>query len=59
MEIQSSELNQPRVWSIASEMKSAGKLRSNSCAFLCGQPHWAKGIEPESNQASITSGTRR
>lgn len=23
------------------------------------KPHWANGIEPESNQASITSGTRR
>jgi hypothetical protein len=59
VEIHSSELNQPRVWSIASLMKSAGKETSNCSCPRWGQPHWANGIDPESNQASITSGTRR
>ncbi len=40
-------------------MKSAGNERSNSAWPRCGAPHWAKGMQPESNQASITSGTRR
>ena len=35
VESQSIEWNQPRVWSIASEMKSAGKLFSNS-----SRPRW-------------------
>ena len=48
-----------RVWSIASEMKSAGNWASNSAEPACGQPHCANGIAPESNQQSITSGTRR
>src|SRR5258708_32654607 len=40
-------------------MKSAGKVSSNSFVPCSGCPRWAKGIEPESNQASSTSGTRR
>jgi hypothetical protein len=44
---------------MASEMKSAGNWAANSSCPACGQPHWAKGMAPESNQQSITSGTRR
>ena len=43
-------------------MKSAGKRRSNSSPPRSSSgwnPHCAKGIAPESYQASITSGTRR
>ena len=36
-------------------MKSAGKRRSNASVW-CGEWYWANGIEPESNQTSITSG---
>ncbi len=46
---------------MASLMKSAGKARSKS-AFdpgACGYPHCAKGMLPESNQASMTSVARR
>ena len=46
---------------MASLMKSAGNCPAKrSCEpSWCGYPHWAKGIAPESNQQSITSGTRR
>ena len=40
-------------------MKSAGKRSSNASSPWCGAPHWANGIEPQSNHTSITSGTRR
>ena len=40
-------------------MKSAGKLRSNCSRPRCGKPHCANGMHPESNQQSMTSGTRR
>ena len=40
-------------------MKSAGKWSSNCVVPSCGAWYWANGIEPESNQTSITSGTRR
>ena len=40
-------------------MKSAGNAPSNLSLFWCGQPHCAKGMQPESNQQSMTSGTRR
>ena len=42
-------------------MKSAGNGPRNRSAEpgRCGNPHWAKGMAPESNQQSITSGTRR
>jgi hypothetical protein len=33
--------------------------REKWSSFSCGACHWAKGIAPESNQTSITSGTRR
>ena len=36
-----------------------GTARSNLSWFSNGACHWANGIEPESNQTSITSGTRR
>src|SRR3954468_21606022 len=39
-------------------MKSAGKCASKRSPFSNGACHWAKGIEPESNQTSMTSGTR-
>ena len=40
-------------------MKSAGYWRATTSAFSNGKCHCANGIDPESNQASITSGTRR
>jgi len=40
-------------------MKSAGKRCSKRSAFSKGAWYWANGIAPESNQTSITSGTRR
>src|SRR5262249_40875541 len=40
-------------------MKSAGNVSSNSCEPWRGWPRCAKGIAPESNQQSSTSGTRR
>lgn len=43
---------------MASEMNCAGYRLSKSSLFLCGYPHCANGIEPESYQASMTSGTR-
>ena len=39
-------------------MKSAGKRSAKTSSFSIGACHWANGIEPESNQTSITSGTR-
>src|SRR3954465_11620200 len=39
-------------------MKSAGKCASKRSAFSKGAWCWAKGIEPESNHTSMTSGTR-
>src|SRR5580693_3547666 len=39
-------------------MKSAGKWSSNCVVPSCGAWYWANGIEPESNQTSMTSGTR-
>src|SRR6201995_4002098 len=44
---------------MASQMNWAGKARSNSSAFCQGAPCRANGIDPESYQASMTSGTRR
>jgi hypothetical protein len=44
---------------MASEMKSAGKLFLNSSCPVWGKPNCAKGMHPESNQQSMTSGTRR
>src|SRR6201992_2441462 len=43
---------------MASQMNWAGKARSNSSAFCQGAPCRANGIDPESYQASMTSGTR-
>jgi hypothetical protein len=43
---------------MASQMKSAGKRLSKTSPFSNGWCHCATGMEPESNQASITSGTR-
>ena len=41
-------------------MKSAGKRCLEAArGSRCGAPNCANGIEPESNQTSITSGTRR
>src|SRR5258705_190728 len=40
-------------------MKSAGKWTSNWSWFSNGAWYCAKGIEPESNHTSMTSGTRR
>ena len=40
-------------------MKSAGYWLSNSSWFSKGQWYWAKGMLPESNQQSMTSGVRR
>src|ERR1700730_14932310 len=40
-------------------MNWAGKERSNASSLRSGAPSRANGIEPESYQASITSGTRR
>src|SRR5271166_2970644 len=40
-------------------MNCAGYDAWNSSAFLSGAPYWANGIDPESYQTSITSGTRR
>src|ERR1039457_4719454 len=40
-------------------MNCAGYVRRNSSAFCQGAPRRANGIDPESYQASITSGTRR
>lgn len=42
-------------------MKSAGNavLKRSLDPSACGKPHWAKGILPESNQASMTSVTLR
>ncbi len=40
-------------------MKSAGKASRNASSPWCGKPHCANGMQPESNQQSITSGTRR
>src|ERR1700694_3879261 len=39
-------------------MKSAGKVCLNSFSPWRGYPRCAKGIEPESNHVSSTSGTR-
>ena len=39
-------------------MKSAGKRSRKTSSFSSGACHWANGIEPESNQTSMTSGTR-
>ena len=39
-------------------MKSAGKRASKRSSFSNGAWYWANGIEPESNQTSMTSGTR-
>src|SRR6201993_5329180 len=50
-----SEENQPGVWLIASEMNCAGYADSNDSRFRSGAPHCANGIDPESNQTSITS----
>ena len=45
---------------MASQMKSAGKLASNRPVVAAkGWWNWADGIEPESNQASSTGGSRR
>ncbi len=44
---------------MASEMKSAGKAKASAEPGRCGKPTWAAGMEPESNQASITGSTRR
>src|SRR6185437_10360957 len=49
----------PRVWSMASQMNWAGNERLNSSCPRCGAPNCAKGMDPESYQTSITSGTRR
>ena len=45
---------------MASQMKSAGKAASNFALEpgAWGKPHCAKGMQPESNQQSMTSGTR-
>jgi hypothetical protein len=51
--------NQPRVWSTPSAMKSAGKRCLKSSWFSNGKWYCATGIEPESNQTSIRSVTRR
>ena len=40
-------------------MNCAGYVRRNCSAFCQGAPSRANGIDPESYQASITSGTRR
>src|ERR1700730_613819 len=40
-------------------MNWAGYDASNSARPRHGAPNWANGIEPESYQTSITSGTRR
>jgi hypothetical protein len=40
-------------------MNWAGYEASNSASFCHGALNWANGIEPESYQTSITSGTRR
>src|ERR1700733_8359283 len=39
-------------------MNCAGYPDSNEGRFRSGAPHCANGIEPESNQTSMTSGTR-
>src|SRR6266567_6545363 len=39
-------------------MNCAGYAAENDARFRCGAPHCANGIEPESNQTSVTSGTR-
>src|SRR5712692_1221660 len=39
-------------------MKSAGNVSSNSLVPWRGCPRWAKGIDPESNHVSSTSGIR-
>ena len=39
-------------------MNWAGYACSNSARFRSGAPHCANGIDPESNQTSITSGAR-
>src|SRR5580698_8456338 len=39
-------------------MNCAGYAASNAAACRSGAPHCANGIDPESNQTSITSGTR-
>ncbi len=44
---------------MASQMKSAGKTNCSSDPGAPGKPHWAEGMEPESNQASMTGSTRR
>jgi len=44
---------------MASQMNCAGKERSNAASLRSGAPCRANGIDPESYQASITSGTRR
>ena len=40
-------------------MKSAGKRCSKRSSFSNGACHCANGMQPESNQTSMTSGTRR
>src|SRR5215831_589292 len=44
---------------MASQMNCAGNDRRNSASFRSGAPNWANGMAPESNQTSMTSGTRR
>ncbi len=44
---------------MASQMKSAGNWSRKRSTLRWGKPHWAKGMLPESNQQSMTSGTRR
>src|SRR5579871_4743153 len=39
-------------------MNWAGYPASNDGRLRSGAPHWANGIDPESNQTSITSGAR-
>jgi hypothetical protein len=44
---------------MASQMKSAGKPVSKRSSSANGWWAWADGIDPESNQASSTGGSRR
>src|ERR1700761_4138723 len=44
---------------MASVMKSAVPTKASADPATWGYPTWAEGIDPESNQASMTASTRR